>query len=43
MGDAGLHRTGVFIIVVATLLLAGVVFSRNMGPRAKRDATQSGS
>ncbi|MXP23436.1 MFS transporter [Gordonia sp. HNM0687] len=41
VGDAGLRRTGVFIIVVAALLLAGVVFSRNMGPRVERDTARS--
>ncbi len=43
VGDVGLHRTGVFIIVVAALLLAGVVFSRNMGPRIERDTARSRS
>lgn len=35
VGDEGLHRTGVFISVIAALLLVGVVFSRHMGPRTR--------
>ncbi|WP_139277827.1 MFS transporter [Rhodococcus marinonascens] len=35
IGDAGLHRTGWFIAVAGTILLVGVLTSRNMGDRRR--------
>ncbi|RVW00214.1 MFS transporter [Rhodococcus xishaensis] len=38
IGDDGLHRTGWFIAVVGTVLLVGVLISRNMGDRRRAHA-----
>ncbi|MEV0948712.1 MFS transporter [Rhodococcus sp. NPDC049939] len=38
--DVGLHRTGWFIAVVGTVLLVGVLISRNMGDRRKVQTRQ---
>ncbi|AOW94108.1 MFS transporter [Rhodococcus sp. WMMA185] len=38
IGDDGLHRTGWFIAVVGTILLAGVLTSRNISDRQPADA-----
>ncbi len=39
--DAGLHRTGWFIAVVAALLVVGIGFSRHMGSPIRSDAAVS--
>ncbi|TWH09404.1 putative MFS family arabinose efflux permease [Rhodococcus rhodochrous J45] len=40
--DEGLHRIGWFIVAAAAVLVAGIVFSRHMGPKGKVGGADTG-